>query len=462
MSKVRTKVTKIQKETIKDAFKLMDEFGKCLIVRPTGFGKTKISTDISKKYKNAIFMYPFNNIGQSIKEHKLPKNVRTMTFSKLRNLLKKSEDLFIEEFKRFNSSDCIFIFDEVHFIGAPATGEAVEKLMNEVCPNAHYLGITATPNRSDKIDIKWHFFDGHVAFEYTMKDAFNDNIYLEPYYVYTTLDGEQLEDKILKDISSVKMSRAKKDQLIARTKKLNLRTMNIANTSQIIKNNLHCFETEDNYYKFIAFLRNFEDIHEKKPYIEKAFKEAFPDCEINTIIVSSENQRYRLNLDKIKGLDRRDNTIDIILTVNMLSFGSHLSHISGIMMFRTTSSDIIFTQQFGRCLSVAHEHNSIVFDFVENLNRSSIYVNGLGGCCVSNYKPKYTFSEITEKDDVILDENYKEILEINRLINNAIIEEFEREIIKAYKDDLVDIDYCMTKLELQTEEDFYKVLRRYE
>lgn len=145
MSKVRTKVTKIQKETIKDAFKLMDEFGKCLIVRPTGFGKTKISTDISRKYKNAIFIYPFNNIGQSIKEHKLPKNVKTMTFSKFRNLLKKSEDLFIEEFEKFNSPDSIFIFDEVHFIGAAATGKAVEKLMNEVCSDAHYLGITATP-----------------------------------------------------------------------------------------------------------------------------------------------------------------------------------------------------------------------------------------------------------------------------------------------------------------------------
>lgn len=257
------------------------------------------------------------------------------------------------------------------------------------------------------------------------------------------------------------MSKAKKNQLINRTKKLNLRTMNIANMSQIIKNNLRYFKTEDNYYKFITFLRNFEDIHEKKPYIEKAFKEAFPDCEINTIIVSSENQRYRLNLNKIKGLDRRDNTVDIILTVNMLSFGSHLSHISGIMMFRTTSSDIIYTQQFGRCLSVAHEYNSIVFDFVENLNRSSVYVNRSEGDD-SNNKPKYTFSEITEKDDVILDENYKEILEINRLINNAITEEFEREIIRAYKDDLVDIDYCMTKLELQTEEDFYKVIRRYE
>lgn len=461
MNKVRTKVTKIQKETVENALKLLNEFGKCLIIRPTGFGKTKISTDISKKYKYAIFMYPFNNVGVTIKSYKLNSNTITINFASVRNMLHRSEEEFIEYFEKYNSSDCIFILDEVHFIGAPATGTCIRKLMNKVCPNAHYLGITATPNRTDKIDIKWHFFDGHTVFEYNIEDAFKDNIYFEPYYIYTTLDGKQLEDDIMKDISGLKISEARKNHLMSRTKKLNLRTMNIDNISQIIRNNLPYFETEDNYYKFIVFLSSFKDIHEKKPYIEKAFRELFSDSEINTIIVSSESQRYKLNMNKIEGLERRENTVDIILNVNMISFGSHLSDISGIMMFRETGSDIIYTQQIGRCLSVAHKHNSIIFDFVENLNKSSMYVNNWDASDKTS-RPKYVLSEITEKQNVILDENYKEILEINRLINNAITEEFEQEVIKAYINDLVDIDYCMTKLELQTEEDFYKVLRRYE
>lgn len=66
-----------------------------------------------------------------------------------------------------------------------------------------------------------------------------------------------------------------------------------------------------------------------------------------------------------------------------------------------------------------------------------------------------------DADDIILDEKTKNILEIERLVNNAITEQFENEVVKAYKSGLVDIDYCLTKLQLHDKEDFDKILRRY-
>ena len=39
---------------------MLDEYGKCAVIRPTGFGKTGILTRLLKsgKFKNIIFLYP--------------------------------------------------------------------------------------------------------------------------------------------------------------------------------------------------------------------------------------------------------------------------------------------------------------------------------------------------------------------------------------------------------------------
>ena len=46
--------------------------------------------------------------------------------------------------------------------------------------------------------------------------------------------------------------------------------------------------------------------------------------------------------------------------------------------------------------------------------------------------------------------------------DSIIREEFEAGVIRSFINDIMDIDYCMTKLHLQTEEDFFKVVERYE
>ena len=454
---MRKQVKEVQRKTILDVTNKLLKNKKCLLIRPTGFGKTKMSVDIAKKFKKAVFLYPFNNIGNTIRSYNMGKlKFQAMTYNAIRNKYNSSFDEFKEEFSEYDNSDSIFIFDEAHFLGAPTTSVVVSSLMKKVCPNAVFLGITATPNRTDKVEIKWHFFDGITAYEYNIKEALNDNIYIKPYYVYTTLDGEQLETQILKDIDNLNVSDSKKNQLKRKVSKLNLKNKNISNLSDIISNNIQHFESEDNYYKFILFFSSFDEIHRKRNYITKAFKKVFPNCTINEIIISSENQKYRLNLNMVHGLSRKENTIDLIFNVNMLTFGSHLDDITGIMMFRNTSSDIIYTQQIGRCLSVVSDQQTIVFDFVENLYNNGKYITQID----AKNLPKYVFSIFTE-EQLELDENYKDFVEINRLINNAITEEFESEVINAYKNGLVDMEYCIVKLELVTIEDFNKILRRY-
>lgn len=458
------KIIDIQEKTIKDTQKKLKEYNKCLLIRPTGFGKTKTAVDIMKKYKHVVFLYPFNNIANAVKKYDIGNlDLKLYSYNKLCNLYKKmTYKEFHEMFSKFNLKNTIFVMDEAHFIGAPSTSIVIEKLMREICPNANFLGITATPNRTDKLEIKWHFFDGITAYQYGLNEAFKDEIFVKPYYVYTPLNGTELENELGNKIDSLNISSAKKKQLKSRIKtNINPQKLNIENLDDIIQNNLYKFKDNMDYYKFILFFSTYNDIHRKRNEIVSAFSKVFPHCEINVIIVSSENARYRLNLNTIENLNRRENTIDLIFNVNMLTFGYHVSDITGIMMFRQTISNIIYTQQVGRCLSVIQKESSIIFDFVENL-----YKGGINSVIDIENKSNIntglnSLDLLLPVDDIILDDLYKELLEIDRLINNAITEEFESEVVNAYNNGWVDIDYALTKLQLHCEKDFMKILERY-
>lgn len=457
---INEKVEEIQKRTVEEALDKLKKHHKCLIVRPTGFGKTKISLDIGKKFKNIVFCYPYNNIKNDIIEYGIP--MLLLSYSNIRDLYKSGEENFVKTFKDFNKRRSIFIFDEAHFLGGYVIQQAVDKLM-KICPRANYLGITATPRRSDHMDIKWHFFDGHIISEYNVADAINDKIFKKPYYVYTPLDSYELLEEYNEEIDKSNLSKKRKELLKEKIKTtINPERMNIRNLDWIIKSNFSHFKNDSNYYKFIAFFTTFNDIHKKKKEVEDAFKNAFPDYSINSIIVSSETNEYKMNLDAINGLVERPYTIDIIFNCNMLSFGYHTSNVTGILMFRHTVSNIIYTQQIGRCFSVIQKYNSIIFDFVENLNR---YIPNSSANCIDPNK-----LGIATNDTIInqilkfadLGQNTYDLLNIDRIYKTFIAEEFEEEVIRAYKHGLVDIEYCMMKLELQNEEDFVKALKKYE
>lgn len=456
-----SKIDEVQKKTIEDVEDKLKHHNRCLLVRPTGFGKTKIAIDIAKKYKNTIFLYPTKHIGITVRNStNTLHNFHLFTYAKLRNLYKAPNE-FIDTFKNFDSNESIFILDEVHCIGATNTSEAITNLIKELCPNANYLGLTATPCRTDKSEIKWHYFNGYTAFEYTLSDAFKDGIFMKPYYIFTSLNGDKLKNSFMRRINKLPVSYLKKEKLKFRVNEfINPQKLNIENLDEIIQNNLEKFKNDMDYYKFILFFTTFNDIHVKQKEIVSAFKKIFPHCNINVMIITSENYLFHENIKKLDTLKPRENTIDLILNVNMLTFGYHVSDITGIMMFRSTVSNIIYTQQVGRCLSVNQRRPAIIFDFVENYKKD--IPDYIPEFKTSNKEQIFQIDLLFPKDDIVLDDETKELLEIDRLIKNAITEEFEEEVVKAYKLGIVEIEYCIMKLQLSDSEDFMKVLERYE
>lgn len=100
----------------------------------------------------------------------------------------------------------------------------------------------------------------------------------------------------------------------------------------------------------------------------------YPGFEINIIPITSKhpkNQKY------IQSLHKRPNAVDAFLCVDMMSQGHHFDDLTGIVMQRKTSSPVKYTQQIGRCMSVANFNDMFVLDLVGNFINDFIVENPL-------------------------------------------------------------------------------------
>ena len=78
-------------------------------------------------------------------------------------------------------------------------------------------------------------------------------------------------------------------------------------------------------------------------------------------------KKQELNKYAIDIFENNDSDeLKLLFAIEMLNEGVHVKTIDGVIMFRPTSSPIIYFQQLGRALSVGHNEHPIVYDVVNN------------------------------------------------------------------------------------------------
>lgn len=373
------KIDRLRNETYEEAMALLEKYRKCAIIRPTGFGKTGILTKVirSGKFKKILYLYPTEVIKNTVlgfyyKNHKnRPDNIDNvifMTYMKLTNL----SELDMKMLKGID----LIICDECHRLGAAETMEGMRDLI-EANPKARLLGATATPERMDMIDEIALFFDDRVTSRYTLHDAFADGIIKRPYYCFCAY-GES-DPKRLAEIKKDAMLQVNKLDAVDRpyaTELLKGRMIEIARLSRmdtVITTTLDEIGMDTSYQKYIVFFSDFAHMRDASKKVKSWFKKAFPKHKVNELIITSETEEYRRNVEQLDSLTYHENTIDLIYSCDMLNMGYHVSDLTGILMYRSTYSGIIYCQQLGRALSTGDSMPKVVFDVVDNLHRKSVY-----------------------------------------------------------------------------------------
>ena len=242
----------------------------------------------------------------------------------------------------------VIILDEAHHIGYDEETEKGAKVWSEGIRylfdnNIKVLGLTATPERSDKIDISKTFFEGCVCEGFAVEDGIENGI-IHPFsYITAYYDTNGILDQY---------SDCENKELVGQ---LDLAINNTPTVKEIFKKHM-----PNNKRKGIVFIQEIDDEAE----VISIMKDVYPNVDMRII-------HSKMNRDEIE--DNRnwfENTDDgYLLAVNMISEGAHYKGVNTLIMFRRTNSYLVFTQQLGRIITLTKNENpnAIVFDLVNNI-----------------------------------------------------------------------------------------------
>lgn len=414
-----TKIERLREETYLNAKQLLVDYNKGVIIRPTGFGKTGILTRFIRDYKNVVFLYPAQVVKDAVinfyGSDEIP-NTKFITYIGLQGYSK-------SDMRSLGDVDLI-IADECHKLGAGKTSKAVKKLLS-VFPNAHFLGATATPERMDLVDEISVFFENRVVGKYTLHDAFQDGVLQRPYYCFCSYGLEDIERVQKETKLEVEKMDAERENAEVLLRSRLIEISNLQRMDSIISETCRQYVKDDSYLKFIVFFSDFEHMSDKGDDVRSWFEDAYPNYTIDTLTISSETKEYSENTEKLSCLDYKKEHIDLIYCVDMMNLGYHVDDLTGIVMYRGTSSGIIFSQQLGRVLSSSSLDSGIVFDVVDNIHREAMY-DVIGKLPSSTLKKKKRLEFLQKKNEKLLaegkclsDKEQKELDELLKSIDKA-------------------------------------------
>ena len=276
----------------------------------------------------------------------------------------------------------IIIFDEVHRMGAKTWGSNAEILMNNN-PNATILGMTATLDRPDGVDVRKYFDNREPVSRITLVEALERGILPKSDYILAKVDfkddSRYIDSSIREFKEKLKQAEGEeKKQILDYLEKLKRAKQYIAECKdipQIFANEITTNELKQG--KFIVFCpagededENNESIHRMKTIMkqaEKWFKGVEGIKGITKYSVYSK-QSAKQNAQIIKDFENdKTESLKLLFSINIINEGKHVKDIDGVIMLRSTSSRTVYLQQLGRALSVGHGKQPKIFDFVANL-----------------------------------------------------------------------------------------------
>ena len=365
--------------------KVFDAFNKdekrVAIVQATGTGKSYVALNLLLKYKDkkALYIVPSNAIIEHLKEiisknnlsiEKDFPNLEFRTYQSLINLSK-------EELSKLNVD--LLVTDELHHLGAPVWGKRINDIV-ETHPDMLLFGMTAytvrdraTAYERDMINPETdELFSGKVVSYYDLCDAMIDGVLPKPIYKAVYINLESLAEELEKYLDDPKLS--KKDyleckKLIEDAKRQITKAPGI---KEMVRKNI---KPNGKYIYFCPPLseENKNDIDT----IMNEVREWFSDYDVEFYKTTSKDQEQgKQNRDAFySDVDLKGNStkhkLRIMFAINQYNEGVHVPGVDGVILGRSTSSDIVFFEQIGRALSVK-ENTKEKYENYQNLSRNEL------------------------------------------------------------------------------------------
>lgn len=228
----------------------------------------------------------------------------------------------------------VVVIDEFHH----AEAATYRRLLDHLSPR-ELLGLTATPERTDGVDVR-AFFDGRTAAELRIWDALAQDL-LCPFHYFGIADGT--------DLTQVGWSRGRYDEAALS----GVYTGNDARASIVLKH-LRDKVTDIAAMRGLGFCVSVAHAE----YMAQVFREAGIPA---TAVSGGTSEAARAQALR----DLRARTVNFLFAADLFNEGLDLPEVDTVLFLRPTESATIFLQQLGRGLRRAHDKPVLTaLDFV--------------------------------------------------------------------------------------------------
>ncbi|GGY64521.1 DUF3427 domain-containing protein [Streptomyces anulatus] len=229
----------------------------------------------------------------------------------------------------------VIVIDEFHH----GTSPTYRKILDHFTPH-ELLGLTATPERMDGLNIQDEFFDGRIAAEMRLWEALENEL-LSPFHYFGITDNT--------DMSAIAWKRGGYDP----TALSNLFTGNDARARlvvQAVKDKV----TDPGAMKALGFCVSVAHARFMADFFRRAG--------LNAVALSGDTARHERKsaLD-----DLRTGNLQVIFSVDLFNEGLDIPDVDTLLLLRPTSSATVFLQQLGRGLRRTEDKAVLtVLDFI--------------------------------------------------------------------------------------------------
>ena len=342
------------------------------LIQATGTGKTYNALQLAYDNPNEkiIYVVPSVSIIEHIKEVisrnpnlNLEKDFHHVEFRTYQSFI----NLSSKELKDLNVN--LLILDEFHHIGAPVWGARINEII-ETHSNIKVFGMTAytvrdrgTSYERDMVNPEGEeIFSNKVASNYDLCDAMIDAVLPKPIYksAYIHLENtlEELEKKLEKENHNSK-----------NYKELSKVLNDIRNQVHMAPSMKDVFQgniKKDGKYYYFCPLNSEENVNDigtimeevKEWCQEMGLTEDDYEFYLTTSEMKEEGKKNRqafYNDEDLNG-NKVNRKLRIMFAINQYNEGVHAPGVDGVIMGRSTKSDIIYYEQLGRGLSVRENY----------------------------------------------------------------------------------------------------------
>lgn len=358
--KIELKPNNMQREALSNLKELRSKgMTRSLLISATGTGKTYLSAFDVKRFnpKRFLFIVHRRNIAQTALDtfKSVFNNEKSMGLYSGSERNKDSDFIFAtiqtisrdEHLQRFDPKHFDYIvIDETHRAGA----DSYQKIINYFKPN-FLLGMTATPERTDGMDI-FKMFNHNIAYEIRLHNAMEENM-LSPFHYFGVSDIS-IDEKLLKEKNAF--------NLLTTDERVNR-----------ILENIKKYGVDNGIVRGLIFCSTIKE--------SEILSEKFNNNGYRTISLSSiHNEEEReLAISRLE-TNNLSEKLDYIFTVDIFNEGIDIPSVNQIVMLRPTQSAIIFVQQLGRGLRKTESKEYLtVIDFIGNYSNNYLVPIALYG-----------------------------------------------------------------------------------